>query len=488
MHIPPQDIENFRARVLSSSDYCPEIWEFYYDETRNFQSLRAGKVLETNSDGSVSVSDSLKKNFVLGGIVLTDDASREVLREAFRKANFPTRTDKWSGKQEVKFKTVFGKGDFLKCIENRHASSVFDLLNIQGVFVHIHSMNAFYYAVSSEITYKLVSILGRDDKGIDYRECLPQLQDMLYNLVCGSKAWYMQQLFDNGYPDMTRARDIKNFCDNVSKFIDKNPDDILYGFPIKSDPGAWYETSRVIRHVAMKCMLLGDTDDDRLRLGTGTNWVVDSLAEFYWEPCYLWFPNALHVIDGEPVIEDQVKELFPGGLMNCIFKNSPDEDLIQLSDVWVGLFAKFEDFLDGIVFERLLPSYEINPQNICSEDSLKRAVAIARLKKRKIERSFVGPDDIKRRRQAFEHLTDSLEKEIQEINDLVTRPDFSNAVKRVINEISSSLGVLGKDNIRNLAKTVIKAYEKSQYLIRVEGSSQLTALRLELLNALSVMK
>ncbi len=50
------------------------------------------------------------------------------------------------------------------------------------------------------------------------------------------------------------------------------------------------------------------------------------------------------------------------------------------------------------------------------------------------------------------------------------------------------LGVLGKDNIRNLAKTVIKACEKSQYLIRVEESSQLTALRLVLLNALSVMK
>lgn len=77
-------------------------WRFYYDETNNFRRLKAGKALIESPGGTHIASDSLEKNFVIGGVAFATKEAEEATRRAFADQQFPTSPDSQSGKRETK--------------------------------------------------------------------------------------------------------------------------------------------------------------------------------------------------------------------------------------------------------------------------------------------------------------------------------------------------------------------------------------------------
>lgn len=76
-------ILRFRNEFQSRGKPSEVEWRFYYDETNNFRRLRAGKAVKESADGSRNVSDSLEKNFIIGGVAFATKEAEETIRRDF---------------------------------------------------------------------------------------------------------------------------------------------------------------------------------------------------------------------------------------------------------------------------------------------------------------------------------------------------------------------------------------------------------------------
>lgn len=74
-------------------EICQEPWRLYYDETGNWRSV-------SYRDGRVRDARAFERDFILGGIVVTDDAALPELLEGSKKLPAPNG--------EIKCKSVSG--------------------------------------------------------------------------------------------------------------------------------------------------------------------------------------------------------------------------------------------------------------------------------------------------------------------------------------------------------------------------------------------
>ena len=74
-------IRLFASEMSSRAGESPPGWSgFYYDETNNFRRLKAGKALIESPGGTHIASDSLEKNFVIGGVAFATKEAEEATR------------------------------------------------------------------------------------------------------------------------------------------------------------------------------------------------------------------------------------------------------------------------------------------------------------------------------------------------------------------------------------------------------------------------
>ena len=59
--------------------------------------------------------------------------------------------------------------------------------------------------------------------------------------------------------------------------------------------------------------------------------------------------------------------------------------MIQVSDIWVGLYAKYEKLLDEYVAKTILPNYSVNPRHISMEGATREIVARFEAEKARLE-------------------------------------------------------------------------------------------------------
>lgn len=293
-------------------EICQEPWRLYYDETGNWRSIsyRNGRVRDTRA---------FERDFILGGIVVTDNAALPELLEGSKKLPAPNG--------EIKCKSVLGGSkDFWKVLRRQETTDFLSLIDRDGVAVHYHTQDNLYYS-TVDIVDSLIAIPIHRASVMFERE----LKNELYLCALQDPIAFLNELSSFGYPNISRSN-VRPFCEFLQWVISFRQS---MECPPEEMEGFFLETLRQMVKTASKeeslAFLEGNKDDS----------LVDDFSSHYTTACAV-LPNATHIFDEEPYVSMKLVE----PLNNYIFVDSKSEPLVQLADVWVGFLSRLFAFLD----------------------------------------------------------------------------------------------------------------------------------------------
>jgi len=288
---------------------------FYYDETNNHRKfyLKDGKLNIQNSD----------LNFVLAGVVSnSEDINFDI-------AQFKKDIKLQKNTKEVKFENI-EKGDFLKCLGSKRFNIFLTYLSNSNLYIHYSNINIIYWSIVDIIDSLVINIENYNF------QLVPSLKNELYKIVLSDKDKFMSILYNFEYPNVKEEK-IKLFIDTILTFIQLN------------------KKENINRDICFEIELLLfnalKSDELIFIMNEKDNMLIDNFFNFYTRPLEL-FDNSNHIFDEE----DSIEKLFISNKLyldkksidNFTFKNSKDEELIQLSDILVGFLGKYFSYLNSI--------------------------------------------------------------------------------------------------------------------------------------------
>lgn len=316
----PDGVREFADSTVGYHGFeiCREPWDLYYDETENCRSVSYG-------NGSIKDPRAIERDFILGGIVITDPRATPSLIEGCAELPSP------SG--EIKWKPVLGgSADFRRTLKRREVTTFLQLIDSPGVTVHYHAQDNLYYSIV-DIVDSVIELPGHKHMAAFHRE----LKNALYLCASRDRVGFLNSLAGFGYPNVASG-EVKPFCSYIA--------DLLASM-LEQDPrlevfqdGFFVETLRQMMKAATRA--------DRLVFleGNDEGVLVKGFSEHYQMTCML-LPEASHHFDEETHVSMALVE----SLGNFEFQKSESEPLVQLSDVWVGLLSHLFRFLDEWVEE-----------------------------------------------------------------------------------------------------------------------------------------
>ena len=159
--------------------------------------------------------------------------------------------------------------------------------------------------------------------------------------------------------------------------------------------------------------------------------------------------------------------------------------MIQVSDIWIGLYAKYEKLLDDYAAKVILPNYSVNPRHISVEDAKREIVTRIEAEKERIDALYRGSGNRIEHDVALEELQNKLERELDAIFCEVYLPNIDEATKGAADAILEQLNETGKENIRLISRLIIKSVDADRYMYRIEDSETTYRLRMGLVKALA---
>ncbi|MBV34201.1 MAG: hypothetical protein CMP47_01825 [Rickettsiales bacterium] len=303
------DISEIREQIIKLN---PEIdfdgdYTFYYDETNN---IRKFHIKETGFNSAFT------NNFVLGGLVFEGVAPDvQVLMDSFRLQ----RTAK-----EVKF-THIAQGSFIDCLKSQKLNLFLKYLVSNNLYIHYSSINILYWSlvdivdsaiVNSEISQKMSA------------QFINVLKNDLYKLA-RLEINSMVSLFRKyEYPNIKQNR-VLSFIEEMSELFFSYINEPEFHFGLES-------LRQILQESAREGSLPFIMEEEDYIL-------INDFSQFYMRPIYT-FINSTHIFDKEDSIEELLgKQMIVDGprqINNYSFADSNSEQLIQLSDVVVGILGK----------------------------------------------------------------------------------------------------------------------------------------------------
>lgn len=283
-------------------------FKFYYDETNNIRKFHLKED---------KFNESIKTNFILGGIILEEgqEINLKPLFDSFGLQNNVV---------EVKLKNL-AKGNFLECLKSLHLQSIFNFLISKKLYVHYSSLNFLYFS-TVDIIDSLIEATG-----IQYDPFYNRaLKNDLYICVKKNIDEFISIFYEYEYPNIKKEK-VQNFIDNLIDVFSKAP---------KNDGN---NTILMLLRESKK------TENLIFIMNEKNHELIENFAHFYSRTLYL-FLNSEHVFDMEESIEPLIKELDMtyenNKIENYSFVDSKDNQLIQLSDIIIGLIGKFYTFIN----------------------------------------------------------------------------------------------------------------------------------------------
>lgn len=325
-------------------EICREPWRLYYDETGNWRSI-------SYRDGKVKDGRAFERDFILGGIVITDDAALPELLEGSKKLPAPNG--------EIKCKSVLGGSkDFRKALRRQETTDFLNLIDRDGVAVHYHAQDNLYYS-TVDIVDSLIMMPIHRATAMFERE----LKNELYLCALRDPIAFLNELSSFGYPNVSRSN-VRPFCEFLQWVISLRQ---LTEWPPEEREGLFLETLRQMVKTASKEESLVFLE------GNKDNSLVDNFSSHYTTACAV-LPNATHTFDEESYVSMELVQ----PLNNFIFVDSKSEPLVQLADVWVGFLSRLFAFLDDWMRDPFVP----NDKHLQSQE-----IGNLRTAKRLIDRS-----------------------------------------------------------------------------------------------------
>ena len=315
-------------------------YTFYYDETNNIRKF----YLKENSFNSAS-----ELNFVLGGVLHEGENSNSDITQLLDKL-FIQKSAK-----EIKLKHI-AKGEFLDCIKSVKLKHFLSWLLESDLYVHITSLNIFYYSLVDIVDSAIINYEAYQNLDRYY---IDMIKNNLYQVAKLEEESLINLLYKYQYPNI-KKESVKQFIIEFTELLSPYEEDMQFHVGIVS-----------LRQLLMKSI---STQELSFIMNEEDFILLDDFKDFYMSKIYL-FKNSEHIFDREDEIEEEIAkyEIIHDNviLQSYSFVNSHDYKLIQISDIFIGLFGKFTKFINtntlielGDIISQLEPLQRENLQLI----------------------------------------------------------------------------------------------------------------------------
>lgn len=306
------------SRMLNGTTNTERNYDLYYDETNNPRTF-------TLTDKGFSYDESAF--FILGGIGFTNEKGTKAPEIADLFAEFKLQ----GNMSEIKFRHIQQGAKNLGDLITKKRTIVFlDWLNsTERVFIHYNYVDNFYFSI--------VDIVD----SLNYSELLGQgfnreLKDALFDVLTKDKEWFVHLMIDLKYPNIT---DINLFVTSIASRINEiNP----------AGENFYQEYLRQILNGMKNKNLpfLEENVDGQL---------IDNFSQLYAQSVYS-LPYSNHLFDLETKIKEILQDepiMFGDKKLNYDWEDSKNNQMLQLSDLTVGILRYWTSFLNETPFEEL---------------------------------------------------------------------------------------------------------------------------------------
>lgn len=308
------------AKILAPTADFETSYTFYYDETNNIK-----KFYVRESDFNASFT----ANFVLGGLIHKGEAPDvQELINSFRLQ----KTVK-----EVKFKHI-ANGNFLDCLKSDKLRLFSQFITGSDLKIHYSNLNILYWSIVDIVDSAIANSEIAQQLGPAFAN---HLKNDLYNLSRIEIDSVIDLFYRFKYPNI-KAESILPFIESLTSLFEGYLDVEEFHFGLES-------LRQILKDAKKHGSLPFIQDEDDYIL-------LKDLSHFYLRPVYL-FKNSIHIFDNEGSISDTFAEYKildkAEEINNYSFVDSQSNQLVQLSDVFVGIMGKLMQYLNVNTMERI---------------------------------------------------------------------------------------------------------------------------------------
>ena len=308
------------TRMLARIADFDSAFTFYYDETNNIK-----KFYVREND----FNNTFTTNFILGGLVHLGQAPDvQPLIDSFKQQ----KTAK-----EVKFKHI-ASGDFLECLKSEKLKLFLQFVKDYNLYVHYSSLNILYWSIVDIVDSAIASSKSAQPLGHQFTN---YLKNDLYKLSRLEIESVIQLFYKYEYPNI-KNESVLPFIEELTSLFNDYLETHEFNFGLDL-------LSQILKEAKKKNSLPFVMDEDDFIL-------LKDLSHFYLRPIYL-FKNSTHIFDNEDSIAETVNyyKILDEGveIKNYTFVDSQTNQLIQLSDVFVGVMGKLSHYLNTSSREKI---------------------------------------------------------------------------------------------------------------------------------------
>ena len=313
-----EDIDPF---VSMQQELC-DMWRinnqkkyvFYYDESNNCRKFWI-------DDSKQQFNSDYKADFVLGGLVRKEEEKVEASIETFRK---PLMLQ--ANVEEIKFKNLYAKGNFLQCVQERRLFETLSWIDKSPFYIHYTNVNNLFYTLV-EIFDSIVEFDEISEFGYDYFK----LKSVFYYMFEGKADTLQALMFKYKYPNIQKE-EIGSFCNDLLFLLGRRRE--------------MREEEKFLAGMLARAAEL----DELIFLHENDDYVMqDNYVEFYIDPIRK-YQKSKHIFDEETTVQDMVKKQIAMGdnmADNFEFVKSETDVFVQLSDVIAGILGKMFKYINS---------------------------------------------------------------------------------------------------------------------------------------------
>ncbi len=309
------DIRNAHKEILKSQGISPSSIDvfsnLYYDETGNIK-----KFVVREESFNVDANT----HFVLGGIEGDGSIKFEDLKNYLGVQPSVTK--------EIKSKHVY-TGTFEWCLKSKTLERFLDLIIERNWHIHFHSLNLLYWSI--------VDILDSIENITSYGSSINELKSMLYRVAKHNAKATARLFYDYQYPNLKTADEVKAFFQGVYELCKKYEEHCP-------------QNLQLLLKILLKIITEGSKQDEAIFIQDETDHLlIKELTNFYEFEIYTYINSNL-IFDNEADIIKDIKNceyiVDNNVLSRYYFVDSKSDCMIQLSDIFVGIMAKYLHAID----------------------------------------------------------------------------------------------------------------------------------------------
>lgn len=284
-------------------------YQIYYDETNN------SRLFKITDEG---FNYDEKAYFILGGLIFEKEnlPSDESIKELFDSLELQDNM------KEIKFKHIKQKAEnFIEFLTKPRGQKFVEWLFKNKYWVHYAFRDNFYYSIVDIIDSMEESAF----LGLEYNR---ELKNTLYTYIKADKTKFLNILRQFGYPNIT---DQIGFIETIIDWIEMiNQTDNFNLELIRQSIKSYKKQSLIFLNNNQESVTIKGYDD------------------IYRNRIYM-FANAKHTFDNENIVESKINNTpvkVSGKTVKYKFIDSKDSQLVQLSDITVGILGMWLEYLE----------------------------------------------------------------------------------------------------------------------------------------------